>query len=173
MENRGESFLVAYPNSEPLSRLKYNLSLNRSLYYAKYVNIYIYIYANYYIKQCGKFTEDEYVFFWEPTYKNNPFFLYVNFITITLLFVRYMYMLQVIAWYRVQFRKKHVIFSKTSHFTRNHPITLLPQQDFGPRGPRPEEAYIVTPARNMNKYILVIPQKNLDMFILSSQCALG
>ena len=88
MENRGESFLDAYPNSEPLSRLKYNLI-------------------------------------------------------------------------------------KTSHFTRNHPITLLPQQDFGPRGPRPEEAYIVTPTRNMNKYILVIPQKNLDMFILSPKCALG
>ena len=37
---------------------------------------------------------------------------------------------------------------------------LLPPQGFGPGGPKPEEAYIVAPARNMiYKYILVIPQK--------------
>ena len=37
---------------------------------------------------------------------------------------------------------------------------LLPPQGFGPGGPKPEEAYIVAPARNMiYKYIIVIPQK--------------
>jgi hypothetical protein len=43
---------------------------------------------------------------------------------------------------------------------------LLPPQGFGPRGPKPEEAYIEVPARNSNmisKYIYGIYQRQRNL----------
>ena len=50
---------------------------------------------------------------------------------------------------------------------------LLPPQGFGPRGPKPEEAHIEVPARNMILFIDVYTRQNLSLSVFARKASLN